>query len=222
MIIVCGALVATAAVVPAGASAAAPSSLADLVRTSIGQDLPEFAGYRATSLDGTAMTIITMPDASDCSELEMTGAVSFMGSGAQGNYVYNIVAAKCEPGIPAEYVGVIQTRGGDKMLPGALGPGDRIKIMITDNGTKTTVTMTNLSEGTRIKMSTSTVPNTYEVGTTNLGAALVGGSVSLTKNQLDGARLKAADPTRVTYDGGGLTFKPTKLEQGQDFRITTG
>ena len=224
MIITSCALVASAAVLPGGTAAAASGTLADLVRASIGQELDAFAGYHATTVDGTASTIITIPDASECTELELTGAVSFMGTTEEGGeYAYNFVAAKCEPDAPAEYIAVIQTpeSGGGVQHPGPLAAGDKIKITIDDNGTETTVTMTNLSDGTSIEVTTATLPDTYEVGTTSFGTALVGGAVSFTKNRLDGAKLKAADPTKVTFDDGGTKFKPTRLKRGQNFQVKT-
>lgn len=218
MIIVSAALVAGSAVTPS-AAATTPDTLAGLVRAAIGQDMPGFAGYSATSLDGSASTLITLPEATDCSELETTGAASFMGSAGDEIFVFNLVAARCAPGEPAEYVALIQTTDGVVPYTGALAVGDRIKITISDDGTETTVTMKNLTDGDQLVVATASVPFHYEVGSTYLRGPLVGGKIGLTKNRVDGERLKAADPTKVIYADAVTTFKPTKIKKGQDFLV---
>ena len=209
----------------AGSASAAGDDLPSVQRLiSTIQDVPAFAGYQTTSSDRSASVIITVPDAETCDELELSGGYSFMGLESEGSYIFGAVAALCQPGAPGTYgAGVTTPDGGTVNLPGPIAVDDQIKIVLSDNGTETTVTMTNLNGGASVSASTSSVGDNYEVGVTGaFGTPLVDGALAFTKAKVDGGKLKAAGPTKVVFsDPATPTYKPSKLKKGTNFKVTS-
>jgi len=216
-------LVASAVTSQTGVALADSGGAADVRQSVRLADLPRFAGYQTESNDRSASVIITVPEASSCAESELTLARNFMGLRSEDSFVSGGVAAICNPGQEPGYRAGLDTfETGFVELPGP-HPGDRILSVISDDGTNTTVTVTNLTTGDELSASTRSVPKNYEVGIqATLDIPQVNGKSMFAKNRVDGAKLKSAHPTRHTYtDDAGNKFKPTKIKRGTSFKVLT-
>jgi hypothetical protein len=93
--------------------------------------------------------------------------------------------------------------------------------LITEDGTNTTVTVTNLTTFAQVSASTPSVPTNYEVGIqATLDLPLVDRKTVLKHNRVDGVKLKAAHPTRHTFtDDAGNRFKPSQIKRGVNFKV---
>ena len=215
-------VVAASLITQAGVATAGTDRAWDLQGLSGDLDLEGFAGYQTTSADRDASVIITVPDAESCEFApELTQTRSFMGLMSESAFASGVVNALCLPGEPGAYFAAAETGDGGLVILPDPSPGDRIKIVITDDGESTTVTVTNLTAGGSETASTASVPDNYEVGIQVVAPVqLVDSTVLFTKNRVDGAKLKVKDPTKITFSEDGFPkFKPTRLKRGVSFNV---